>query len=359
MKKKNIIQQNLKKIIGFIVVFLLAIITIYTVFKGSGISFAELSGSLKSASWEGIVLASISMLGFIYFEGEALRVIVHHMGYPAKRSHGFVYSAADVYFSAITPSASGGQPASAYFMMQDGIPGTAVMTALLLNLVMYTLAILTIGLADVLIFPDIFLKFSIGCRILIVAGGLALAGLGILFYLLLKKQALIKSLGMGVVQILEILHCHRLEQRIERKLETSIEKYGSLVDVVLNGKKMLWKVYVLNLLQRLSQIIVTLFSFIALHGELRKLPRLLATQIYVVLGSNCVPIPGGMGVADYLMLKGYQQLMSREEAFQLEMLSRGLSFYVCMFVSLTAVLIGYVAIKRRKKLENEKNDRIL
>ena len=83
-----------------------------------------------------------------------------------------------------------------------------------------------------------------------------------------------------------------------------------------------------------------------------------ATQIYVVMGSNCVPIPGGMGVTDYLMLKGYQQLMSREAAFQLEMLSRGLSFYVCIFVSLTAVLIGYVTIKRKKKLENE-NDRIL
>ena len=98
------------------------------------------------------------MLGFIYFEGEALRVLVRHMGYPAKRSHGFVYSAADVYFSAITPSASGGQPASAYFMLKDGIAGTAVMAALLLNLIMYTLAILTIGLVDILIFPEVFLN---------------------------------------------------------------------------------------------------------------------------------------------------------------------------------------------------------
>lgn len=350
MKKRNSIQQNLNKIIGFIIVFFLAIITIYTVFKGSGISLEELSDSLKGASWEGILLASISMLGFIYFEGEAIRVILHHMGYPAKRSHGFVYSAADVYFSAITPSASGGQPASAYFMMQDGIPGTAVMTALLLNLVMYTLAILTIGIGNVLIFPDIFLNFSIVCRMLIVAGGVALTGLGILFYLLLKKQELVKAAGTGIIRILKIFRCRRLAQRMERKLETSIEKYGILVDTVLNGKRMLWKAYILNVLQRLSQIVVTLFSFAALHGDLRKLPRLLATQIYVVLGSNCVPIPGGMGVTDYLMLKGYQQLMSREQAFQLEMLSRGLSFYICIFVSMTAVLSGYIAIKEKKEI---------
>ena len=350
MKEKSIIQQNLKKIIGVIVVSVFAIITIYTVFRGSGISLNELTASLKEASWEGILLASVSMLGFIYFEGEALRVLVRHMG--------FVYSAADVYFSAITPSASGGQPASAYFMLKDGIAGTAVMAALLLNLIMYTLAILTIGLVDILIFPEVFLNFSIGCRVLIVAGGLALAGLGIIFYLLLRKQALIESVGTFFVRILRMIHCGRLADKLEKKLEVSIEKYSSLVDVIFDGKRMLWKVYILNLLQRLSQIIVTLFSFAALHGDLRKLPQLLATQIYVVMGSNCVPIPGGMGVTDYLMLKGYQQLMSREAAFQLEMLSRGLSFYVCIFVSLTAVLIGYVTIKRKKKLENE-NDRIL
>ena len=333
MKEKSIIQQNLKKIIGVIVVSVFAIITIYTVFRGSGISLNELTASLKEASWEGILLASVSMLGFIYFEGEALRVLVRHMGYPAKRSHGFVYSAADVYFSAITPSASGGQPASAYFMLKDGIAGTVVMAALLLNLIMYTLAILTIGLIDILIFPEVFLNFSIGCRVLIVAGGLALAGLGIIFYLLLRRQALIESVGTLFVRILRMIHCGRLADKLEKKLEVSIEKYSSLVDVIFDGKRMLWKVYILNLLQRLS-------------------------QINVVMGSNCVPIPGGMGVTDYLMLKGYQQLMSREAAFQLEMLSRGLSFYVCIFVSLTAVLIGYVTIKRKKKLENE-NDRIL
>ena len=164
----------------------------------------------------------------------------------------------------------------------------------------------------------------------------------------------IRSTGMGGISADD----PQAVQKLEKKLEVSIEKYSSLVDVIFDGKRMLWKVYILNLLQRLSQIIVTLFTFAALHGDLRKLPQLLATQIYVVMGSNCVPIPGGMGVTDYLMLKGYQQLMSREAAFQLEMLSRGLSFYVCIFVSLTAVLIGYVTIKRKKKLENE-NDRIL
>lgn len=345
---KEIIHKNRNKIICFIVTLILALITIYAVFKGSGISLDELIISLREASWEGIVLAGISMLGFIWFEGDALRAILQHMGYPVRRTQGFIYSAADVYFSAITPSASGGQPASAFFMVQDGIPVTAVMTALLLNLIMYTLAIISISIADILIFPKIFLNFSIACRILIVAGGVILAGLGILFYMLLRKQALMKSICLGISGLLHRLHCHRLAGRIERKLSSSLERYSHCVNAVLGGRKMLWKVYLLNVLQRMSQIIVTLFSFGAMHGDLHKLPHLLATQIYVVLGSNCVPIPGGMGVTDYLMLKGYCRLMPREEAFRLEILSRGLSFYVCILVSLITVIAGYIVLRKRK-----------
>lgn len=353
MDRKEFFQKNKNKIICFFVTLLLAIVTIYAVFKGSGISFDELMQSIRDASGVGIALAAVCMLGFIYFEGEAVRVIVNHMGYPARRSHGFVYSAADVYFSAITPSASGGQPASAFFMMKDGIPGTAVMAALLLNLVMYTLAVVTLGLLNFVCAPRLFLQFSIVGRVLIISGMLALSGLAILFYMLLKKREIVRKLMKGTASFLRRIHCKRLAQKLEKKINKALEEYGQCVSLIFNNKAMLIKVYVLNFLQRLSQILVTIVAFAALHGNIRTLPRLFATQIYVVLGSNCVPIPGGVGVTDYLMLNGYKQLMEKTAAYQLEILSRGLSFYVCIFVSMVTVVIGYL-VQRKNTREKMK-----
>lgn len=346
MDRKEFFQKNKNKIICFLVTLVLAVITIYAVFRGSGISGEELVQSIREASCGGIVLAAVCMLGFIFFEGEALRVIVNHMGYAVKRRHGFVYSAADVYFSAITPSASGGQPASAFFMMKDGIPGTAVMAALLINLVMYTLAVVTLGLLDFVIAPGLFLQFSVIGRILIVSGMVALAGLSILFYMLLRKQAMVRKIMNVLTAFLRKIRCKRMAKRLESKINKTLEEYGQCVNLIFDNKKMLFKVYLLNLLQRLSQILVTLVGFIALHGDYRILPRLLATQIYVALGSNCVPIPGGVGVTDYLMINGYQQLMTKTAAYQLEILSRGLSFYICIVVSMVTVIIGYL-IKRK------------
>ena len=336
------------KIICFLAALLLAVLTITAVLKGGGVSPGELAADIRDLSIPGILLSIFSMFGFIFFEGAALTVIVRSLGYPAKHRRGFVYSAADIYFSAITPSASGGQPASAFFMIRDGIPATAVMAALLLNLIMYTMAIITIGLAAVLLFPKIFLLFSIPCRIFILIGILTLTGLAVLFYLLMRKQLLLKKIALGTAALLNRFHFHRAAEKICQKLNHSLQEYNQCVNLLFDKKQMLLQVYLLNLCQRLSQLGVTLLVFLAMGGSCSVLPELFATQVYVVLGSNSMPVPGAMGIADYLMLTGYQALMSKAAAYQLEILSRGISFYVCMILSMIVTGIGYLFLKKHK-----------
>ena len=70
------------------------------------------------------------------------------------------------------------------------------------------------------------------------------------------------------------------------------------------------------------------------------------TQVFVAIGSYSVPIPGGMGVTDYLMLDGFRGLMSDANAAKLEMLSRGMSFYICVIICGITCAIGYVINKR-------------
>jgi hypothetical protein len=56
-----------------------------------------------------------------------------------------------------------------------------------------------------------------------------------------------------------------------------------------------------------------------------------------------------MGIADYLMVDGFSGIMGREAAFRLEMLSRGLTFYICVSISGVITLIGYLIRRRTKK----------
>lgn len=48
------------------------------------------------------------------------------------------------------------------------------------------------------------------------------------------------------------------------------------------------------------------------------------------------------------------ELMTHEQAYRLELLSRGLSFYLCMFLSLLIVGVGYLFQKQNKWRKEEK-----
>ena len=55
-----------------------------------------------------------------------------------------------------------------------------------------------------------------------------------------------------------------------------------------------------------------------------------------------------MGVTDYLMLDGFENLKVQNPQF-LELLSRSLSFYVCIIICGLTVLFSYIALSKRKR----------
>ena len=145
-----------KKVLWAVITGILSVLTIYALFYNSGLSLSELIQDINEATPEWLIPAALCMFGFIFFEGRSLVFILHSLGYKIRKRHGFLYASADIYFSSITPSATGGQPASAFFMHKDGISAVDVTVSLILNLTMYTLAIITLGLFSLIAFPRIF-----------------------------------------------------------------------------------------------------------------------------------------------------------------------------------------------------------
>ena len=134
-------------------------------------------------------------------------------------------------------------------------------------------------------------------------------------------------------------------------MEAALKDYANCVELIFHKKRVLWKAFLFEFTSENVTDNGNTVYFFAIHGDLSKIWELFATQIYVVLGSNCVPIPGAIGVADYLMLSGYKELMSKSDAYHLEILSRGLSFYGCMMISMITVLVGYICLRKKRNTE--------
>lgn len=342
--------MNRKALWGVISVILAALTITMVANMSKDFSFANLLEVIRNANFGWIIAAVVCMFGFIWFEGAAIYVTGKALGYRSLRHHGIIYGAADVFFSAITPSASGGQPASAYFMVKDGMSIPAATTVLLINLIMYTLALLTVGGINLIIRFRLFLDLAVGAKALVIIGIIILVLLCVGFYMALRKASILERVCMALIRILTKFHFMRYPKKYQEKLSRKILEYQECSDIIAGHGKMLRQIYVLNLLQRLSQLGVTFMMFMAVGKGLEVSYNSFAIQSFVAMGSNSIPIPGGMGGADYLMIKGFKLLVGSEAA-NMEMLCRGFTFYICVITSAVIVLIGYLVRKMNKRLE--------
>ena len=337
-----------KKILWAVITLCLSVLTIIALFYNGGLSLSELWQDIRESSFGWLVASSFCMLGFIFFEGRSLVLILRTLGYPARKRRGFLYASADIYFSSITPSATGGQPASAYFMHKDGISGSAVVVSLILNLTMYTLAIVSLGLLSIVFFPGIFLEFNLTCKLMILVGVFAMVLLAMLFVILLKRRSFLLGMGDIIISVLNKFRCRAVARKVRAKLDEVIEKYNECVELLSGRKRLLFRTYLLNLLQRTLHILVTVFCYYAMHGRIEDGLKVFAIQTYVVLGSNFIPVPGAVGISEYIMYHGYVMLLDDESSYALALLSRGISFYTCCAISIVTVLLGYIMLRFRK-----------
>ncbi|OON86686.1 hypothetical protein BXO88_06755 [Oribacterium sp. C9] len=337
--------MNVKKNIMFAIgAVLIAYLTLRTVSSQSrALTPAHLMIMLEHASIPGLIATFLSMFGFILFEGLALKCLLNSLGYKSNIFKGLLYSAGDQFFSAITPSASGGQPVSALFMRFDRIPVSAITVTLLANLVMYTLSSFSIGVVSLLVMPDVLEDFNEISLAFILFGSIVMLTLTIIFYALLRKSTYLKRMGLGTIRFLHRIHIIRDIAKWNGRMERHMDDFKLCSELLHNKGSVLLLAFAFNLAQRISQISITPLMHLALGNlENVNLMRLWIIQNLAQVGSNCVPIPGGMGVADYLMLDGFQSIFTKDYAYMLQTLCRSISFYICSSVSGLIVLVGYI-----------------
>lgn len=267
---------------------------------------------------------------FIMLEGLSIRYIASKLGYTRGFYHSFLYSAADIYFSAVTPSATGGQPASAYFMVKDKIPMSVTTITLVLNLMQYTLSLVVIAGCCFIIRPDYFFLFDRWSKLLIILGIVFQLAFAMLFAFVVFFPNIIRKLGEGVINLLFKIHIIRKRRKKLNSLYKMIEEYRLCATVIKKTPAIMFVAFLFNLLQRLAIVAVTYCVYQGSGGGDSSFIDVMVMQGYVLVGSNSIPVPGAVGVADYLFLDGFKNIFA--DPVNGEIVSRGLSFYICIIV---------------------------
>lgn len=343
-----------KKLLWNILLFAIIALTIWAITSQEGFSIKEFWEYLTSLNPVFLILAILSMLAVIFFEALAILTIIKTLGQRQRFKSGFLYATSDLYFSAITPSSTGGQPASGYLMMKDGIPGTVATVGLLVNVIMYNLAIIIISVVTFLIKPEVVLGFSTLSKVLIIVGTFCLSCLALFSFIILYKSHFIQRVGHWFINLFVKIKLIRKPEKLRAKLDSCIESYDTHVSHLKGTSAMMLKVLLFNILQRVCNIAVTLFIYLASSENPGAAFDVWSAQCMVVIGTNMLPIPGAVGISDYLLIDSFGTIgFDAMGAVNLSLLSRTISFYFSVIVCGASLIIYAISNKIKEKKQEK------
>lgn len=339
----------MNKIKKYILNMLLFIFLIWLTFK---ILFAnqdmnELLKIIDSTNKLFLLCSCLAMLIYCMLEAFNLMRTLKRLNTNTTYFKCLKYAFIGVFFSAITPAASGGQPMQVYYMHKDGLDIGYSSLALLINLTSFQITTILMALIS-LIFYHSYL--SIGLRIFFVIG----VGLNIIALTLLLISIFSKRLSDGLVnfaiKIMTKLKLRKLDKKVE-DLRSSLEKYQVSAKYIRNNVPYVLKTLGITILQMIVYYSIPYYTYRALGLSGDSYIKILCLQAMLYATVSGIPSPGAVGVTEGAFVTLFSSIIPNKLLNGAVLLNRGISFYLMAVISSIVVLISTFLVKKRENKE--------
>lgn len=345
MKKKY-----LKVVINTLFLIAVFCVTAYIVFKDQEIE--AVVDSIHRAKNSYILIGVILTLLYICSES----FIIHYLLRKVKHGIGFIrciiYSFVGFFFSAVTPSATGGQPVQIVWMKRDGV-SVAVSTLVLMIVTAAYKTVLIIMCALAALFEWNFIsEYASSIWFLIIIGIVCNVSFVLFLVIAIFRKSWLTSMVGKIVFWLGKHHIIKNRERWLKKAWKSLGKFDKSANYIKKNKSVLVNVLLVTVLQRLCLFSVTFVVYRAfgLHGK--SAFEIIALQTIIALAVDSLPLPGAMGASESSFLIIFLTIFGEDFILPGMLLTRGITYYLMLIVSAVITFVSYLWASRKKKLES-------
>ncbi|MDD7403350.1 MAG: lysylphosphatidylglycerol synthase transmembrane domain-containing protein [Butyribacter sp.] len=343
-------MKNKKAILNVLFLLIVFGLTLYYVFYGE--DMAALAGYIGQSNVVYWLVGVVSVVLFIMGESVIIYYMMHSIGQPVVLTHCFLYSFVGFFFSAITPSATGGQPAQLYFMKKDKLSVSVSTLILMIVTITYKSVLVVIGVAVMILRPAMLMKYLqpvLGWCYL----GVALNVFCVAFMMLLVfHPTLAENIVLTIVKwVGKVVHFKKEKQMIA-KITASMEKYRSVADYLRRNKKVIINVFLITFVQRCIWFFITYLIYLSFSLYGVDPVTITTLQGMISVSVDMLPLPGGMGISENLFLQIFKPICGENLVLPVMVVSRGISYYAQLIISAVMTIVAYITIGKMGKKES-------
>ena len=347
MKKKKSYFRN------FIFFALLIFLTFYIMLKDQDIF--GIFNILKSAKIKFVVVGIICMFVFLSLEAFNLGRNLRNLNEKTSPIKNLKYAFIGFFFSSITPAASGGQPMQVYYMHKDNISVANSTLALLINLA--SMQIVTIGFALISVIfnyqyltPVLIVFFIIGLL-------LNFSALMLLIIAIFSRR-MSRGLLHFTLKVLKFFKAKNIDEKRER-YEQELQKYQQSAVYIRNNKILIGRTLMVTLIQFTFYYSITYWVYRALGFNQYNIMQIITMQSVLFATVSGIPSPGAVGVSEGAFMEIFKKVYPKNMISSAVLLSRGINFYLYVFISGIITIISHIISRKTNKAEDEEEGIII
>lgn len=327
-------------------------ILLWFLFSNNGIT--TLGNIISKLRYRWLFVTFATVLAVWLMEGFVLHIICRHVWKDWRYRQSFNVGMIGLLYSAITPSATGGQPMQIYTMhnmgMDTGVAGSVIaVKTLTYQIVMVVYAIIMV-IMKLQYFQTNVSNFSFVTILGVLCNSIFIASV----FLFMVSEKLTDRILRWLIRLLSRLKlCHHPDERYE-KIHSQLEIFHDASKIM--GKSV--RLYVITM--ALTVVQITLNSLIPyfiyrsfnLHGA--HVTTMIAAQVFVAMVSAFVPLPGASGGAEscfYLFFGPY----FKAAIWPAVLLWRVITYYFNILFGAISAYWGNRYVKKLKEKETYGN----
>ena len=331
--------------IGFIVV--LMCVTIGYILKDE--SPQKVINTILSIKPVYIIGTIALMVFYILCEGLNIWITLKALKIKTKMIDCFGYGFVGFYFSGITPSSSGGQPAQVYFMNRGKIPVSISSLSLMILLFAHQLVIVVFGIIGLFSKMDYAVTFKSGMNLLLLYGFLSntFILLGILMLVIAPKTVfkIVNFFGRLLYKVKIIKN----KEKIRKKIARSLEEYEDGAIYMRENPRVIVYVVLVSLLQVFAFFVIpyVIYKGMGLNGY--NLGDLVFAQAVLNIAVSSLPLPGAVGASESIFVNMFKTFFGSKLVIPGMLLTRISNFYLVLVLSGVVSIIMYIRVGKSHK----------
>ena len=341
-------MKDRKKIFEAVFFITVTVLALSVLFRGQ--NWSDLLLLIRKSNPVCLLSAVFLGLLFVCLEGYMIWRLLRLSGNDATLPGCIRYSFIGYFYSGITPSATGGQPAQLYEMCKDGNNASDSTVVLMVVALFYKRVRVVIGLMLPVVWLGHMREYLgswLGLYVVGIVLNVVLVALlcGVMF-----SPGLILNIMCGVLAAGERCGIVKNGEKLRQDAAAFAGRYRETTHFLREHKGELVVIGAVTFLQRSTVFLITGMVYLGFGLSGSSLFHILAVQAAVYIAVDMLPVPGAQGITELMYAAVFGGVFGAQYVKASMVLVRGMDFYVPFCVSMLIVLAGHgVSYVRRQR----------